>query len=185
MWLKANDAVEHYGLYQDKRITALYDTIRQRCQTINPAFIFAHAPGTRHLAIMMRGLGTSSVPCLAFSEYEYSRGFGARSYGEVERIRKQGIPALYLCGQFLVSQTPELVRENALLGSLYGDGWWLYYAEAVLTHPDADDPEAFINSYGRVKGTSARDYLDTITTMHQRLDELLAGPKDNWPLHRN
>ena len=181
LWLKANEAALHYGMYQNKRIAALYDGIRQRCQAINPAFLFAHAPGTRHLSIMMRGLGTSSLPCLAFSEYEYSRGFGDRSYNEVQRIREQGIPALYLVGQFLVSQTPEMVRDNGLLGSLYCDGWWLYYAEAVLTHPDADDPEAFINSYGRVKGTSARDYLDTITEMHQRLEKLLAGPKEHWP----
>ncbi len=76
-----------------------------------------------------------------------------------------------------------MCRLNAfvLLGSLYCDGWWMYYSEAVLTHPDADDPKAFINSYGRVKGTSARDYLDRITTMHESLDALLDKPKDQWP----
>ena len=181
LWLQANEANGHYGRYQNKRIAALYDGIRQRCQAINPAFLFAHAPGTRHLSVMMRGLGTSSLPCLAFSEYEYHRGFGKRSYSEMERIRQEGIPALYLVGQFLVFQTPELVRDNGLLGSLYCDGWWLYYAEAVLNHPDADDPEAFHGSYGRVKGTSAHDYLDTIKAMHQRLDEELAKPRDRWP----
>jgi hypothetical protein len=181
LWLKANNASSHYRRFQNKRIAALYDDIRQRCQAINPAFIFAHAPGTRHLSIMMRGLGTSSIPCLAFSEYEYSRGVGKRSYSQVQRIREEGIPALYLVGQFLVSQTPEMVRDNGLLGSLYCDGWWLYYAEAVLTHPDADDPQAFVNSYGRVKGTSARDYLDIITSMHQRLEKELAKPREHWP----
>ena len=181
LWLKANDAIGHYGRFQNKRIAALYDTIRQRCQAINPAFLFAHAPGTRHLSIIMRGLGTSSLPCLAFSEYEYIKGFGKRSYSEMERIRQEGIPALYLVGQYVVTQTPELVRDNGLLGSLYCDGWWLYYAEAVLTHPDADDPQAFVHSFGRVKGTSARDYLDAITEMHHRLDKLLEGPTEDWP----
>jgi len=98
LWLNANEVSEHYGLCQNNRIAALYDEIGQRCQAINPAFIFAHAPGTRHLAIIMRGLGTSSLPCLVFSEYEYSRGIGARSYAEVERIRRESMPALYLCG---------------------------------------------------------------------------------------
>jgi len=176
LWLEANSASGHYDRFQNNRIAALYDTIRQRCQAVNSTFIFAHAPGTRHLSIIMHGLGTSSLPCLAFSEYEYTRGVGARSYAEVERLRQEGVPALYLAGQFLVSQTPEMVSENALLGALKCDGWWLYYAEAVLTHPDAADPEAFVTSYGRVKGTSARDYLDLIKETHQRMDELLDKP---------
>ena len=74
-----------------------------------------------------------------------------------------------------------MVKDNALISSLYCDGWWLYYAEAVLTYPADDDPKAFHSSYGRVKGTSARDYLDRITAMHQRLDTLLENPKDGWP----
>ena len=181
LWLSANEATQHYSRFQAKRIEDQYDKIRARCQAINPAFLFAHAPFLEHVAGIERGLGTSSIPCLVLSEREYGSGPSQKSFANVERIRKEGIPALYLCGLFLIQQTPEMVEKNALIGSLRCDGWWLYYATAVLTHPRADDPKAFHRSYGRVNGTSARDYLDRITAMHNRLDGLLRKPKDQWP----
>ena len=181
LWLSANRADAHYSRFTAKRVEAQYDEIRQRCQAVNPAFLFGHAPFLGHVGGMERGLGTSSAPCLVLSEMEYGRGPSGRSYANVRRVREEGIPALYLCGLFLVQQTPDMVKNNALISSLYCDGWWLYYASAVLNHPDDDDPEAFRHSYGRVKGTSARDYLDRIATMHHRLDELLGKPRDQWP----
>ncbi len=181
LWLAANGATEHYARHQAKRIEAQYDKIRERCQKINPTFLFGHAPLLGHLPGLERGLGTSSVPCLVFSEREYSNGPSSQSFANVQRIRQQGIPALYIPGAFLVQQSPEKVETSALISSLYCDGWWLYYATALLTHPAADDPEAFDRSYGRVRGTSARDYLDRITAVHQRLDRLLKEPRENWP----
>ena len=55
LWIEANNASGHYDRFQKQRIVALYDTIRQRCQSVNPSFIFGHSPGTRHLAIIMHG----------------------------------------------------------------------------------------------------------------------------------
>jgi hypothetical protein len=180
LWLSANEADRHYLRFQDKRIIALYDGIRQQCQAINPAFLFAHAPGTRHLSVIMQGLGTPRLPCLAFAELEYYTGPTARSAEAADTIPKNNIPALYICGLWCSQQNPRKLADNAVLSSLYYDGWWLYYAEGILTHPSADDPEAF-HSHGRVEGTTARAYLDQITASHHRLDELLGKPREQWP----
>ena len=180
-WLSANGAAEHYGRFLARRIETQYDAIRTRCQQANPAFVFAHAPLLGHLAGIERGLGTATVPCLVLSEREYNRGPSLQSFENVARIRREGIPALYMTGLFVVQQPPEQVEKNALIGALYGDGWWLYYATAILNRPEADDPGAFHGSYGRVKGTSARDYLDRIEAMHRRLEGLLSSPRDAWP----
>ena len=68
---------------------------------------------------------------------------------------------------------------NAAQGCLYTDGWWPWYGTALLTNVGAG--EAGGKPYGRVEGTSARDYLDRITAAHARVDQLLALPKDQWP----
>jgi hypothetical protein len=102
------------------------------------------------------------------------------SLTNVQKVR-DSIPALYLSGSYLVYQTPENVARHGLTSSLYADGWWLYYGWAILNHSDGSDPKAFDASYGRVKGTASRDYLDAITAMHGRLDGLLVQPKSQWP----
>jgi len=69
---------------------------------------------------------------------------------------------------------------NHLLQScLYCDDWWAWYSEALLT--DTGAGEAPGTPCGRVKGASARDYLDLITAAHARLDQLLAAPESEWP----
>ncbi len=181
LWLSAKKATEHYALYAAKRIEEQYDGIRARCQAINPAFMFAHAPLLGHVPGIEEGLGTSTVPCLVFSEREYTKGPASQSFANVERVRRKGAPVLYLCGAFTTVQTPEMVEDHALISSLYCDGWWLYYASAVLNYPGTDDPKAYNPTYGRVKGTSAWDYLDRIRSVHARVDQLLKKPKEQWP----
>ena len=56
LWLSANGANEHYGRFMAQRIEALWDKIRQRCQAINPAFVFGHAPLLGHLPGVVFGL---------------------------------------------------------------------------------------------------------------------------------
>jgi hypothetical protein len=71
------------------------------------------------------------------------------------------------------------MANNVVQSCLYTDGWWPWYGTALLTNPGAG--EASGKPYGRVEGTSARDYLDRIATAHAKLDELLVLPRDQWP----
>ena len=83
----------------------------------------------------------------------------------------------------LIAQPPRMLADNALQSSLYCDGWWAWYGTALLT--DVGAGEAPLLPYGRVEGTSARDYLDLLTAAHARLDELLASPRDTWPARQD
>ena len=177
-WLKDHNASEHYSAFAAKRIEKMYDSIRQRCQKINPAFFFGIAPALHHLPGVERGLGTASVPCLVFDEHEYGHGPYLGSFLGTKHI-EENLPALFVSGAYVAAQSPELMAKNVVQSCLYTDGWWAWYGTALLTNPGAG--EAPLKPYGRVKGTSARDYLDRITTAHAKVTELLALPKDQWP----
>ena len=181
-WLADQKADEHYAAYAAKRIEALYNCIRRRCQEINPAFFFGMAPQLHHLPGVVRGLGTASAPCLVLSEHEYNHGPYRGSFIGVRDVRRQ-LPALFLCGAYVAVQPPQMLAESALQSSLYCDGWWAYYGTALLS--DVGVSKAPWTGYGRVPGTSARDYLDRIAATHAKLDTLLQTPNSQWPERRD
>jgi hypothetical protein len=181
-WLKDREASEHYSSHQAKRLEAQYDGIRAECQALNPSFFFGAAPALFHLRGLERGLGTHDVPCLVFSEHEYHNGPYRGSFRGVKHIR-ENMPALFLCGAYVAVQSPDVMAGNALQSCLYCDGWWPWYGWALLSYPGADSTyePIFGMPYGRVRGTSAMDYLDRIAAMHVRVDELLGKPESEWP----
>ena len=156
----------------------MYDSIRQRCQSINPSFFFGAAPMLHHVRGMERGLGTSKVPCLIFSEHEYHHGPYRGSFHNTKFVSDQ-LPALFMCGAYVAVQPPLMFAESAMQGSLYTDGWWAYYGTALLTNLERHDGPW--SGYGRVLGTTAGDYLDLITATHKQLDHLLQQPQATWP----
>ena len=97
-WLSANGATEHYSLFRTQRTAQMYDKIRKQCQEINPAFLFAHPPGLEYLPGIERGLGTPTMPCLVFSEREYTTGPSTEAYASIRRIRSEGIPRCLCAG---------------------------------------------------------------------------------------
>ena len=167
-WLGVNEAAGHYRDHQAQRIAALYGDIAARCRAVKPDFLFAVAPELEFLPGIERGLGTPAMPCLVFSEHEYERGVDAKAVANVARVRAEGIPALYLAGAWLARQTPAAVEKNAIRATRECDGWWLWDADAVLTHPAADDPAAADPMRGRVAGTSAEDYLGRLLRIPRR-----------------
>ena len=177
-WVKSRLADEHYSMFAAQRIEAMYDSIRRKCQEINPTFLFGIAPMLYHLPGVERGLGTANVPCLVFSEHEYHNGPYRGSFIGTRDSRIY-LPTRFLCGAYVAVQSPELMADNLLQASLYCDGWWAWYGEALLTNTGAGKAPGI--PYGRVAGTSARDYLDLITATHARLDGLLASPTSEWP----
>ena len=177
-WLADQKASDHYAAFAAQRIEKMYDSILRRCQKINPAFFFGIAPMLHHLPGVERGLGTASTPCLVFSEHEYHHGAYRGSFLGTTHIR-QNLPALFVSGAYVAVQTPEAMANNVVQSSLYTDGWWPWYGTALLTNTAAGAAPGV--PYGRVEGTSARDYLDLITAAHVKLDELLVLPKRQWP----
>ncbi len=184
-WLKEHKADGHYTDFLCKRMEAMYDSIRAKCQKINPAFLFGvagqmyHMPGLYHMgAPVERGVGTASVPCMVFSEHEYPSGPYRGSYLSMKRIQ-EGVPALFLPGAYVAMQPPQMMADNAVMSSLYCDGWWAWYGSALLTNTKADQNPGV--PYGRVQGTTAQDYLEKTTTANKRIDTLLALPKSQWP----
>ena len=180
-WISEQQAEVHYRAFAAQRIVAMYDSIRDRCQKINPTFFFGVAPGLMHLPGVGRGLGTPVVPCLVFSEHEYNHGPYRGSYISTER--GEYLPMLFLCGAYVAAQPPQKLANSALQGSLYCDGWWAYYGSALLNNTGVS--EAPWTGYGRVLGTTARDYLDLITATHTRIDKLLNSPKSQWPARQD
>ena len=180
-WLYEHDALAHYGRALALRVDAQYDSIRQRCQEINPAFFFGIAPTLGHLPGLERGLGTSAVPCLVFSEPEYHQGPTTYSYKSMRTIKRGQIPVLYLPGLWILKHSPEALTDHALTSSLHYDGWWVWYGTALLYYVGTDNPTAFNDPYGRFEGASSKDYFDLITAMHNRLEKLLTVSKDKWP----
>ena len=63
---------------------------------------------------------------------------------------------------------------EAIQASLYTDGWWVWYGNALLT-------DGLTNQYGRFGTTSRSDYLDRIKAVHAEIDELLTLPRNQWP----
>ena len=72
------------------------------------------------------------------------------------------------------------MADNAVMSSLYCDGWWAWYGTALLTFTGANEYKG-LKDYGRVKDTTAQDYLEKITEANKKIDALLAGPKSQWP----
>jgi len=180
-WLADQKATEHYAAFAAKRVEAMYDSIRRKCQAINPVFFFGIAPQLNHLRGVERGLGTRSVPCLAFGEHEYTHGAYRGSFMCTKQCR-QSLPALYVSGASIFRQPPEMLANNVIQSSLYTNGWWAYYGTALLINvgPGAEK-KVLPGGYGRWGQTSAADYLDRITAAHAKLDELLKLPKEQWP----
>ena len=180
-WLADQKATEHYAAFAAKRIEAMYDSIRRKCQAINPAFFFGIAPQLNHLPGAWRGLGTRSVPCLAFGEHEYNHGAYRGSFMCTKQCR-ESLPALYVCGAYIYRQPPEMLANNVIQSSLYTNGWWAYYGTALLNKiGPGEEKEMLPGGYGRWGQTSAADYWKRITAAHAKLDELLKLPKDQWP----
>lgn len=184
-WLEEQKATSHYNDFASKRMEALYDTIRAKCQKHNSAFFFGvapqmyHMPGNYHLgAPVERGFGTAKVPCLVLSEHEYPLGPYRGSYLCMKAI-SEGLPAMYLPGSYVAMVGPEKMGKIALMSSLYCNGWWAWYGSALLNKTGADDTTGI--PYGRAKGTSAQDYLNQIASAHHQLDELLTKPRSQWP----
>ncbi|MDP7399515.1 MAG: hypothetical protein QF541_21780 [Lentisphaeria bacterium] len=177
-WLNQQKASDHYAAFSARRIEKMYDSILKRCQKINPAFFFGIAPMLRHLPGVERGLGTALTPCLVFDEHAYHHGPYRGSFIGTRHIRSN-LPALFVSGAYVAVQSPQAMANNVVQSCLYTDGWWPWYGTALLTNPGAG--EASGKPYGRVEGTSARDYLDRIAAAHAKLDELLVLPRDQWP----
>jgi hypothetical protein len=177
-WVTEQKAGDHYAAFAATRTEAMYDSIRRRCQKINPTFFFGVAPMLWHVPGMERGLGTASVPCLVFSEHEYSVGPYRGSFIGTRHVR-ENLPALFLCGAYVAKQTPDEMADNIVQSSLYTDGWWPWYGTAFFNSVSIG--ESSWSCYGRVLGTTAGDYLDKITAAHINLDKLLALPKSQWP----
>jgi hypothetical protein len=167
-WLGVNDATGHYREHQAHRVAELYKRFADRCRAAKPDFLFAVAPELEFLPGIERGLGTSRLPCLVFSEHEYERGVDDKAVANVARVRKENIPALYLAGAWLARQTPEAVERNAIRATRECDGWWLWDADAVLAHPAAGDAAAFDPMRGRAAGTAADDYLGRLSRIPRR-----------------
>ncbi len=185
-WLGEQKADAHYRDFTCKQMESMNNSLRARCQKHNPTFFFGLAPvlylmpgpTPRAGAPVERGLGTARVPCLVFSEYEYPLGPYRGSYMSVKEIR-ESLPALFLPGSYVAVVPPQQMADTALMSSLYCGGWWAWYGTALLTNIGAGESPGI--PYGRVKDTSARDYLDKITAAHAKLDKLLALPKNQWP----
>lgn len=180
-WVADNRAITHYSQHAARRIERQYDAIRAQCQAVNPSFFFAYAPLLEHIPGMTRGLGTSRVPCIVFSEGEYTSGPRPQTWANVQHIRETGMPALYVSGHMILYHEPAAFAKHAKFASLYADGWWAWFGGALTTCPGTDDPTAFKPPYGRAAGTTAKQYLDLLTQTHKELDTLLASPKGIWP----
>ena len=119
--------------------------------------VFDDMPG------LERGLGNSRIPAPLMSATEYNDGpnaWGAKLY---RRALEEQFPLLYVCGAYPTAQPPDKLCNSALLSSLYYGGWYVWYSELIL------------------EGSRSREYLDGITAMHQRLDQLLKQPRNQWP----
>jgi len=178
LWLEQHEALGHYAEFLAKCIETQYDATRRRCQNINAAFMFGHAPALGHLPGIERGLGTSSVPCLVFSENEYQHGPVPDTYQNVQQITDHNIPAFYLPGLWILKQAPQTIARHAMTGTLHCQGWWAWYGDALFTNVSADDQAAFTDPHGRYQGTSADDYIKQITATHQKLDGMMAEPEN-------
>ena len=163
----------HYATFTATRIERLWDRIRGRCQAINPAFVVAKYHVFNDIPGMERGMGTSSVPCLMFNSNEYPHGAYRSSFQRMNRIAGN-FPVLYLCGMFIHVQPLETLAENALQASLYTDGWYAWYGNALLT-------DGLPDHYGRFGTTSRSKYTDRLKAVHAQIDKLLASPKSQWP----
>ena len=171
VWLQANKADKHYAQYTASRIESLYDGIKRSCEQINPTFIMAKYHVFDDMPGLERGLGSSSIPAPLLSATEYNAGpnaWGAKLY---RRAVGEGFPIIYACGAWPKPQSPEKLCDSALLSSLYYGGWFVWNSSALL---DQKSPERF-------PGASGQDYLDGITAMHKRLDQLLTQPRSQWP----
>ena len=180
-WLDEHEALAHYSEFLAKCIAAQYDATRQRCQQVNPAFLFGHAPALGHLPGIERGLGTNSVPCLVFSENEYQDGPVPDTYRNVKQITAQNVPALYLPGLWVLKHAPPAIARHAVTGALYCHGWWMWDGDALIENVKADDAEAFADPHGRYEGTSAAEYVEQIAQAHQKLDDLMVKSEKEWP----
>lgn len=180
-WIAANEGTRHYAADQRRRLIEQFDGIRAQCHAVNPDFLLVYAPFLGYLSGLTHGLGTPDRPVIVWSEREYTHGPTSRSIDYLRQIRNQQLPALYVAGHMLWYQDPQTLVDNALLSSLYADGWWAWFGGALVNRIGTDDPEAFKSPYGRKEGFSAVQYLEAIRVMHDRLDTLLAQPSAEWP----
>jgi len=171
----------HYAAFTARRIEALWDGIRRRCQAINPAFILAMYHTLEAMPGMERGLGTPSVPCLMLDAHEYNHGPYRGSYMSMNRI-KENMPVLFVSGLLVKVQSPERFAENVLQSCLYTDGYFAWYGTALLSFPGpGEEKQTLPGAYGRWGNSSAADYLGRPKATHTRLDTLLTQPRDTWP----
>lgn len=171
----------HYVAFAARRIEALWDGIRRRCQAINPAFVLAQYHMLEAMPGMERGLGTADVPCLMLSAHEYHSGPYRSSYISKNRIREH-LPVLFVSGLYVNVQWPERFAENALRSCLYTDGYFVYYGSALLNFPSpGQEKKAFPGGYGRWGNSSAAEYLNELADAHTHIAELLVAPPDTWP----
>ena len=181
-WISDQRAALHYGGHQAKRLEQLYDTIRARCQKINPSFLFAMGHMMGSLPGLTRGFGTPSLPCLIFSEGEYHDGPTVQTVANVQLLRREGIPGLYISGMMVWFHDVESLARNAVLGGLYSDGWGAWCGMALTMNVGTDKPAAYKSPYGRgQKDSTAMDYLNRLAEAHKQLDQLLTQPQDTWP----
>ena len=171
VWLQANHADKHYAQYTASRIEGLYDKIKRSCEQINPTFIMAKYHVFDDMPGLERGLGSSSIPAPLLSATEYNGGPNAYGVKLYRRAIEGNFPLLYVCGAYPKPQSPEMLSNSALLSSLYYGGWFLWHSDIILAKDHAE----------RFPGASSQDYLDQITAMHKRLDQLLKRPRSEWP----
>ena len=171
----------HYAAFAARRVEALWDGIRRRCQAVNPAFIMAQYHTLEALPGMERGLGTSSVPCPLLDAHEYHHGPYRGSFIGVKRVR-ENLPVLFVSGLYVKVQSPQQFAASALQACLYTDGYFAWYGTALLNAVGpGEEKEILPGPYGRWGTSSAADYLDRLAATHARLDTLLAAPRDTWP----
>jgi hypothetical protein len=175
-WLKINDLMPLYARFMEREVYNIATKVEKAVHQINPDFVFSYFPTFEWLPGITRGLGTPEQPVIIFSENEYTAGFSPATVERKQRIEKEGYPALYCPGIWLLQHNPKNIPSHLYQMALATAGYWIYEIHPSLLS-DKESTEGVL-----YKGSTRQEYWDAFRLANTAIQEYLKkGPSYRPP----
>ena len=137
--LSSNRLSAYFGWLEDE-MAAIGTTLTERIHAKHPDFALGilnlFGPGDWFGLGLARGLSSSTMPALVFSETEYTAGYGEGTVAQIAALRNRRTPFRYVGGLMLSEMEADELAVNAVELCRRTGGYWLFCSNTLFNSPE-------------------------------------------------
>jgi len=138
--LLSSNRLSAYFTWQEDEMAAIGTNLADRIHAKHPNFALGvlnlFGPGDWFGLGLARGLSSSTMPALIFSEAEYTAGYCDRTEAQIAALRNRRIQFRYVGGLMLSVMEPDELAIHAAELCRRTGGYWLFCSNTLFNSPE-------------------------------------------------